>query len=597
MQTVPELLTDLFRGRPDVIAVAPQGQHFRPHKLDEPLPPEWVEKRHLAGLADIGVYPLLDDDRCWFACIDFDDHADNPDPHWREKLEACYYAASSFGIEATAEVGQSGTGGHLWVFFESPVPAYKARQLMFAIAGTVDVPVREIYPRQDRRPSGGYGNLIRLPLARKSYFFDPESGEPLEPLDALRSVRKIDEAKVGEVVYAATGSLPVPPAAVQVEVSPGISPRVSQLVKVEGTLLAKRWAGDMIGLHDRSTSALVQSIACELVRLYCPTEEIVRACQAWCREHNYENGEREQWVRHTVEKAYSFIVQRHEASPTSDFVAAAEEYFRLKESGALDSIPFGIDPLDRSIDGVGRGQVCVIAARPSHGKSLLALQWSIEAAKMGKRALFVSEEMSVVEIGQRVLSRVVGNQPVKDPIHHVRKFFAGSKPPIIVTNTGDIEDLERTVEMHVRLHNIEVVVVDYLQLLRAAGSRYEAVTEISRRLKQLAGREQLYLMVLSQMNRAVEHRDGRQPNSTDLRESGQIEQDADLVIFLTWPCKYDASVPESDYVFHVCKRRNGPIRNRVVQCSIWPDRAYLGEEAPPLPPIEPEAAFISPEDL
>jgi KaiC/GvpD/RAD55 family RecA-like ATPase len=581
--TTAKLLLNLFRGRPDVVAVAPAGSHFRPVQLPEPLKPEWVEAVHFTNVKCLGIYPLLTDSTVWCSAIDFDDKPEAPDPLWLDKMSAMYYAAAGYEIHTLAELSHSGRGGHLWAFYDSPIPAYVARQKWYALARRADVTLKEIYPRQDTLPPGGYGNLIRLPLAGESHFFDIETGERQEPLEALQTARRTTEHDARTCIYSITGAVPRPPEEpVQGTAANGLSRRVNTLVTREGTLLAKRWKGDCGGMHDDSRSALVQSIANELVRQYVPTHEIAAAIKHWCAGEGYAKGDRDDFITRTVESAYQYVTTQEKPPQASNFVEAAAAYLEARKRG-LDVIPFDVAELDSSIDGVGRGQVCVVAARPSHGKSILAVQWAMAAAQMGKRAFMVSEEMQAVEIGQRIFQRLCGDNDTNAK-QRITDYFAGQFAPIIECNVGDIDDLERRVLFHKADSGIDVVVVDYLQLLKAAGSRYEAVTEISRRLKQLAGREGLYMMVLSQMNRQVEGRDGRLPSNADLRESGQIEQDADIIMFLTWPWQYDHNHAKEDYLFFVSKRRNGPIRQRVIPSRIWPERSHLGiappEDAP-----------------
>ncbi len=189
------LFRSLFRGREDVYPIrweSPDGRHgYMPHSEPDwnayyaarpedrkrvaketrkyfPLTDEVVHK-HLAGKHTIGVYPLLRDETCWFLAVDFDKKT------WQEDTAAFRETCGSFRVPAALERSRSGKGGHIWIFFERPVPAVVARKLGALLLTRTMERRHQIgldsydrfFPNQDTMPKGGLGNLIALPLQKK----------------------------------------------------------------------------------------------------------------------------------------------------------------------------------------------------------------------------------------------------------------------------------------------------------------------------------------------------------------------------------------------------------------------------------------------
>lgn len=569
--TLSANIVNLFQGRDDTIAVQ-NGEGFRPHKLDGPIKPSWIAKEHLSGKRCLGFYLMTAASQVLCTAVDFDNKPDSPDPEWLSKAESVYYELTGLGLSPLVEISQSGHAAHVWLFFDEPVDAWLVRQFWKAIEESSDVPFVEVYPRQDELSGKGLGNLIRYPFWNKSKIVDAENEwSELDAEESLSSVKKTDTVTLKMLHFQLTGSTPQKKETGQVK--SGLSARVDRLVSRQTTLLGRRWQGDMEGLNDRSRSSLCQSIACELVRLYIPTTEIEQAINLWCIQNDYDKGDREDWVSTTVTKAYDFIGGRktEKHSTSSTMKDAVSDYLSLLEQGTPPCYESGIDELDESIDGVAPGEVCVIAARPSHGKTAFAMQWIDFLSGSGIPCLMISEEMSKRELGKRALLSIThlseevwaSNLP---ELKGVRDQHYGDRAPIhVVESCQSIDEVERQIDEHCELYETKLVAVDYLQLLGSDHSgRYDSVTEISRRLKQAATRNQVAMLVLCQLNRQIESREKHEPQLSDLRESGQIEQDADLVLMLQWPVKYDKTVDEKTYKIFCAKRRNGPIRTRCV---------------------------------
>src|SRR5262249_15149849 len=161
------------------------------------------------------------------------------------------------------------------------------------------------------------------------------------------------------------------------------------------------------------------------------------------------------------------------------------------------------------------------------------------AAKRGTRCLVLSEEMATAELGKRAIHSITtlpeehwGPETVGVLRGEVDTHYADRADIFVVENCNTIDRAEDVIDQCCSAHGVKLVVVDYLQLLGGRGlRRYEQVSDVSRRLKQAARRNGCALLALSQLNREVENREGKDPKLSDLRDSGQLEQDADLVLF------------------------------------------------------------------
>lgn len=244
--------------------------------------------------------------------------------------------------------------------------------------------------------------------------------------------------------------------------------------------------------------------------------------------------------------------------------------------GALLGVPTGFADLDALTNGLHPGQLVVLAARPAVGKSTLALDFArFCSVKHGLTSVVFSLEMGRNEITMRLLSaeaRVAlhhmrsGTMTNDDWTRLARRMAEVSAAPLYVDDSPNVTMMEIRAKAR-RLkqrHDLRLVVVDYLQLMsggagRRAESRQQEVSEISRSLKLLAKELGVPVVALSQLNRSAEHRADKRPALSDLRESGAIEQDADVVILLHREDVYERDSPragEADLI--VAKHRNGP---------------------------------------
>lgn len=585
--TIAEQLLNTFRGRDGVTAVG-DANGFHPEESQ--VTAEMLEG-HLSQTKCLGFYVLSEESQCYVTCVDFDNKPETPDPEWRSKAEQVYYLLANIGLTPLVEISQSAEGAHVWLCFSKPVDAWVARAWWRGVSDRLGIKFKEVFPKQDRLAKGGIGNLVRFPLWNKSHFADVESDwAEIEPVTALSQVAKTDDAALRLMAHELGFYEQMKPEAsvqyVSGETQNGLPGRVLARLSRQHSLLARRWFGDTTGMQDPSRSSLVQSIACELVRTYVPTLEVEQALRYWCDRFGYEKGLRTDWIRVTTAKAYDFVLSRHEekSREATTLDKACEEYLDRIENGTEVVVASGVPELDGSIGGAGYGEMIVIAARPGHGKSAFALQWLQHAAVRGVRSLILSEEMSRMQLGKRAIQGLtyVEQQDWSAEIGQVRSdvkaHFQYRDPIYIQESCVTVERAEEVIDQFCSVYGVGLVAVDYLQLLRGRNQkRYEDVTEVSSRLTQAAKRNGCVLLACCQCSREVEKRKGYVPQNSDLRESGQIEQDADVIIFVQWPLKFDPQYDDPDeYRIYVTKRRNGEVKNPVMITQFNPHRQVVG---------------------
>ena len=232
-----------------------------------------------------------------------------------------------------------------------------------------------------------------------------------------------------------------------------------------------------------------------------------------------------------------------------------------KNKGSLRGLKTGFRDLDKKTAGFQKGDLIIIGARPAMGKTTLAQNLAYNIANINKKGvLFFSMEMAANEIVDRIISDVSGVDNWKmrtgnlsdDEFSRIGDALGEmDEIPIYIDDTSSmtIAELRNKARRAMHDHEIGVVIVDYLQLIsgsdRYAGNRVQEVTEISRGLKILARELEIPVVALAQLSRNVTGRENPRPVLSDLRESGSIEQDADLVMFLHRPDYYKQN--DDDY--------------------------------------------------
>ena len=241
----------------------------------------------------------------------------------------------------------------------------------------------------------------------------------------------------------------------------------------------------------------------------------------------------------------------------------------------------GFNDLDDLFGGLRGGDLVILAARPSLGKTALALNIASRAAQLGTSVAFFSLEMSAQQLIQRVISTEthinskkmqMGQLSSQDWVKLVGASETLTKLDFWVDDTPSASILEVRAKARRQLRHVEpnkgLIIVDYLQLMQPQNARTESrqveIAEISRGLKILAKEMNMPIIALSQLSRAVESRTGKRPVLSDLRESGAIEQDADIVMFLDRSkdereAEEENRPPLNTADIIVAKHRNGPI--------------------------------------
>ena len=260
---------------------------------------------------------------------------------------------------------------------------------------------------------------------------------------------------------------------------------------------------------------------------------------------------------------------------------AIQELQSLKEhKDGLTGIPSGFTALDRMTSGWQRSDLVIIAARPGMGKTAFVVSALRNAAVEFKHAVAIfSLEMASIQLVNRMISAEAelegekikrGTLADHEWAQLVHKTNRLSSAPIFIDDTPALSVLELRAKCR-RLkaeHNIQIVVVDYLQLMRGdqGGNREQEIASISRALKGIAKELSIPVLALSQLSRGVETRGGdKRPQLSDLRESGSIEQDADIVMFLYRPEYYKITVDEDGMPTQgmgeviIAKHRNGSV--------------------------------------
>jgi replicative DNA helicase len=267
-------------------------------------------------------------------------------------------------------------------------------------------------------------------------------------------------------------------------------------------------------------------------------------------------------IKDVIDEAEGTLFELSQKNMKKDYSVLAPIVDKAKETimqayakkGGLSGISSGIVALDEKTLGWQNSDLVIIAARPAMGKTAFALSMAKNIAADQKIPMaFFSLEMSDVQLTNRLISNackiegmklVSGQLDGPDLLRLDKKIQKLIDAPLYIDDTAglSIMDLRSKVRRLVREHGVKLVMIDYLQLMTASGmkfnSRQEEVSLISRSLKGLAKELNIPVLALSQLNRNVESRngaEGKRPQLSDLRESGAIEQDADMVIFLHRP--------------------------------------------------------------
>jgi replicative DNA helicase len=317
----------------------------------------------------------------------------------------------------------------------------------------------------------------------------------------------------------------------------------------------------------------------QIVREMSVLRSLIQAGQKITRLGLEHHGELDELIAQ-AEDALTSAVDDSEARTADAMTEGADDLIAEIRAAYLSKKPItgtltGLRDLDNVLSGLWPGQLVILAARPSLGKSTLALNIAENIAERGPTVLFVSLEMSRREFQIKSLARATQiDSKLLGRGSDLREEDAkklGAKLPnwkvgrsnIIVHDLGTatVATVRAEANRLKRRHDLGAIIVDYLQLMTGSGeeSRQQEISAISRSLKQLARKLDVPVLALSQMNRNTEGRADKRPVLSDLRESGALEQDADVVLFLHADHIYDPDKEDDGTIeIIVAKQRHGP---------------------------------------
>jgi len=296
----------------------------------------------------------------------------------------------------------------------------------------------------------------------------------------------------------------------------------------------------------------------------------------------YEEGDADAALNKAEQLIFS-IGQRHSRSDFSSLRELLSDYMQKLDQlherrGSIVGVPTGFTDLDRLTGGLQKSDLIILAARPAIGKSSLALSMAHNSAIKHKQSIAIfSLEMSKEQLVQRLLSMDAGIDQqrlrtgwIEDDEWERIIYSMGtlSEANIWIDDTSALSTTEMRSKAR-RLqaeHGVDVIIVDYLQLMQSSvggkrnENRVQEISEISRNLKGLARELDVPVLALAQLSRAVESRQSKVPQLSDLRESGSLEQDADIVMFIYRDDVYNPDSERKNIAdILVAKHRNGPV--------------------------------------
>jgi replicative DNA helicase len=255
-----------------------------------------------------------------------------------------------------------------------------------------------------------------------------------------------------------------------------------------------------------------------------------------------------------------------------DEFKAIEQAYQAEEEET--GVRTGFHELDEMVGGLMPAELTILAGRPAMGKTALALAFAKNAADLGTPTLFFSLEMSKRQLIHRLISMHSGisNQVLRRPkmlsrggmwpkLASAMASLHVDKLAIVDSPSLTVMDVRAAARLCKSKHGLGLIIIDYLQLIRPVAkghSREREVADISCNLKSISKEMQVPVVCLAQLNRATESQTNNVPRLSNLRESGSLEQDADIVMFVHRPAYYEAGKPEDLAEIYVAKHRHGP---------------------------------------
>ena len=342
----------------------------------------------------------------------------------------------------------------------------------------------------------------------------------------------------------------------------------------------------------------------------------------------YHSPENATVILNEAEKAIFKIAEQSEQTQIEalhDLIRQTMEHIDANLGREFYGLPTGFTELDEMTTGLQAGEMLIIAARPSMGKTALALNIIEAIAIRGRPVGLFSLEMSKQQLVQRMLCARSGidAQRLRRNMLREQEYSALmaacdelQAAPIYIDDTGGLNlmQLRTKARRMVAKHKVQALFIDYLQLMSAGGrveSRQLEVSEISRSVKALARELNIPIICLSQLNRAAEQREGHKPRMSDLRESGSLEQDADVIMLLhreeyyhkddrDWVAENPDKVGVAELI--ISKQRNGPTGTVeltwIADCTRFrdyvPDRAHSSFEPKYVPAVVAGSSAAAP---
>jgi replicative DNA helicase len=308
---------------------------------------------------------------------------------------------------------------------------------------------------------------------------------------------------------------------------------------------------------------------------------LIDACTDTLREAYHGQDDVDELVARAERRIFDISERQHNVDrfALKDILKDTFEriFSRMDQEGSLSGLHTGFSGLDEMTSGFQPSELLVLAARPSMGKTALVCNFALAVAGGGTGVLIFSLEQSSLELAERFLAiqaKVNGHKLRQGELDEVEQYSLEQASlqlrelslfidDTAGRNVSQIAAVSRRLKR--RSGNLGLVIIDYLQLIESEESNNRSITReqqistITRRLKFLAKDLQAPVIALAQLNRGVEQREDKRPRLADLRESGAIEQDADIVMFLHRPEAYDPEDRPGEADLIVAKNRNGPI--------------------------------------
>ena len=356
---------------------------------------------------------------------------------------------------------------------------------------------------------------------------------------------------------------------------------LSEFLKSRGELEAVGGTAYLASLADSVPTAANISHYARIVREKSILRSLINSATAIATRGYEEQGNVEEFLDSAEKVIFDISEKKIKASFVAvgdmikDTLKTVEKLYERKEM--VTGVPTGYEDLDKLTAGLQPADLVIVAGRPSMGKTAFSLNIATNAAFTGVGAAIFSLEMAKEQLVLRLLCSEarVNNSKVRSGYLAERDFpklanAAGRlhEAPIYIDDTPAISVLELRAKarrlVRDRSKKVGLIVIDYLQLMRgmgAASNREQEISEISRSLKALAKELNVPVIAISQLNRRVEDRGDRRPMMSDLRESGAIEQDADVIMFIYRDEVYNPKSDENKGIAEVivAKQRNGPI--------------------------------------